>query len=132
MMEIVKSQSSMEFMAFIIILSILFLIISSNSSSLTIELSNSRRYAEGKKLTDSIALEINTAINAGDGYTRRFLISDDIFGATNFSIIISNYTTLVDWHSGFASSPAITDNIQGNFSKGWNTIKNSGGTIYVS
>jgi|FaiFalDrversion2_1042247.scaffolds.fasta_scaffold04071_3 hypothetical protein len=132
MTGVLKSQVSIEFMSFVLILILILFVVVSNTSILTSNIINERRYSEGKKLADAIASEINIAIKAGDGYSRKFFINDNIFGVTNFLIIVGNYTVIVDWGSSFASSPTLVKSVQGNFSKGWNIIKNSNGVIYVS
>ncbi len=128
-----KSQASIEFMSFVAILLVMLLIVASNSSSFTANMINSRVYTEGKKMSDTIAFEINTAVKAGDGYRRSFFVGNDIFGITNFVVATGSYTVVVDWKSGFASTPIVISGLQGNITKNsWNTISNSGGIIYVS
>lgn len=127
-----KAQTGIEFMAFVAILLILLLVIASNSSFFTVDMMNTRTYSEGKKMADSIAFEINTAAQAGNGYQRRFYIDNNIFGRTNFVIAVSNYSVTVDWAASFASTPIVVGSIQGNLTVGWHTINNTGGIIYVS
>ncbi len=131
-MKLLKSQTSIEFMVFVSILLIILLVVFYNSSYFNISITNTRVYTEGKNLADSIASEINTAVFAGGGYSRKFIVQNDIFGITNFTIIVNNYDVIVDWGSSFASSSIVIPNLNGAISNGWVNINNTGGLIYVS
>ncbi len=121
----------MEFMVLVIVLFIILTVVLYNGSFFLTSMAKTRTHTEGKRLADSVASEINAAVNAGGGYSRKFYIQNNIYGAGDFIIISGNYTLIVDWQEGFAYSPTVTNSVQGTLAEGWNLINNTGGIIYV-
>ena len=88
---------------------------------------------EAKKLCDRISFEINSASRAGDGYKRNFYVDENLYGISDFTISVSEYSVFVDWDEKSVSSSIIVKNITGNIVPGqWNLIENKDGIIHVT
>lgn len=127
-----KAQVSVEFMAFVSILLLLLLLFVWNSFSLQKEMIALRSDTEARKLSDRIAFEINTALKAGNGYSRNFYVEDSFAGISDFDILVNSYSVVIKWSQGSASSQILTENITGSIKKGWNFIQNKNGEIFAS
>ena len=127
-----KAQAGIEFLFFVSILVLIFAFVLWNGSSLQNQLNGIKTNVEAKKLCDGIAFEINSAVRSGDGYNRKFFVERDIFGISDFGILVGNYTVYIDWNKGSVSSSIIIINITGDVDKGYNFIENRNGVIYVS
>ena len=126
-----KAQVSNEFLIFVLILVIIISIFSSSSLSFKNQLTNIRIQTEAKRLADYVASEINLAAEVGEGYERRFYVENSFAGITEFSIEVSNYSLFLEWRGGTIYSPLVVPLIHGKIKKGWNTIRNVGGEVYV-
>lgn len=127
-----KSQVSVEVMILAAITILIFVAFLVSTTSLKQEFFGLKRNSEAKDLCEGIASEINMAIRAGDGYSRRFLIQDRFFGVSDFDISVNNYFVTIDWDENSVVCSIITKNITGNLEKGWNIIENINGSVYVS
>ena len=88
---------------------------------------------EAQELCDKIAFEINAAIKAGNGYKRKFYVDETLFGASDFTVSIEEYSVFIDLDGKSVSSSIITKNItSGTIRKGWNIIENLNGGLHVS
>ncbi|MEM7825092.1 MAG: hypothetical protein QXO27_03925 [Candidatus Aenigmatarchaeota archaeon] len=127
-----KSQVSIEFMILVSILLLIFVFLLGGGSYLRNDMMSVKIKNEAKKLSNDIAFEINTAVKTGNGYSRRFYVSDSFAGIYNYSIEIENYLVTISWIGGSVYSQIVTKNITGDVKKGWNLIENKNGVIYVS
>ena len=126
-----KGQISIEFMIFLSILLIIFIVFVSSGTSIRYKLIEIKSNVEAKELSDEIAFEINTAVRIGDGYERGFYVEDSLFWG-DFNISVGNYFVFIDWSEKSVGSSIITKDIVGSIVKGWNTINNTNGIIYVN
>jgi len=127
-----KAQVSVEFITLISILLLLLILFVWNSFSLRMEMITLSSDTEAKKLSDRIAFEINTALKAGNGYSREFYVEKSFAGISDFDILVSTYSISIKWSQGSVSSQMLTENIIGNVKKGRNFIENKNGEIHVS
>ena len=125
------AQVSMEFMTFVAFLLILvFLMVYQNYQSFA-QTENFKVYQDAQKAVDEIAFEINVALKAGNGYSRNFYVSKSLYGISNFTVEVKDYTVKLKWNKGEVSSNIMTRNITGTVKPGGNLIKNVEGEIYV-
>jgi len=89
-------------------------------------------YSEAKKISDAIAMEINLALKAGEGYSRVFYIPEKILNSIDYNVTVSNYKVYVYWNDGSTQSIIYTKEINGIIKKGENLIRNLNGEIYVN
>jgi hypothetical protein len=127
-----NAQASLEFLIYVGVLVIILSIFLWSNVSFQRKYTNIRIVDEAKKLCDNIAFEINSAVRAGEGYSRKFYVERDFSGISNFDIIVENYTVMINWSEGVVSSSIITKNVSGSVQKGWNLIQNVNGDVYVS
>ena len=126
-----KAQLSIEFIIFVSIMLIILTVFLFSGTSIRFRLFGIKSNVEAKEFSDNVAFEINTAVRAGNGYERRFYVEDSLFGTSDFSISVEGYSVFIDWGKNSVSSSIITDGIVGSISKGWNTINNTNGVVYV-
>jgi hypothetical protein len=131
-MKKIEAQASVEFMVLVSILSIILIVVLYGDISIRQKLIFLKSRQEAIDLCDRIAFEINSAAKAGDGYSRRIYIEKNLFGIANFSISIEGYAVIIDWDGKSSICKIITNDVNGNFKKGWNLIKNVNGSIYVT
>ncbi|RLG57038.1 MAG: hypothetical protein DRN95_06015, partial [Candidatus Hydrothermarchaeota archaeon] len=86
-----RAQSSVEFLFFIGIATIIFAIFMWSNISLQNDFIGIKRNAEAKKLCDRIAFEINSAVRMGNGYKRKFYVDENLFGVSDFNISVVDY-----------------------------------------
>jgi len=129
-----KGQSAFEFMIYVGIVALIMAVFLWNSLSLQNESMYIKIDTEAKKLCNTIAFEINSAVRTGDGYNRKFLVPKSFAGITDFTITISDYSVFLDWGDKSTSSSIITKNITNTdtINKGFNFIENKDGDIYVT
>jgi len=125
------AQASIEFLAFISLMLVLVLIVVYQNYQSAAQLEEYKIYQEAQKLVDSIAFEINLALKAGDGYSRKFYVSKEVYGISSFSIEVEDYTVKIKWGRGEAVANIMTRNITGEIKVGENAVKNIKGEIYV-
>jgi len=125
-------QVSTEFMIFVSILVVMMTIFLWSNTSLSYQAIGIKSNTEAKKLCDRIAFEINSASRAGDGYKRNFYVDDNLYGISDFTISVSEYSVFVDWDEKSVSSSIIVKNITGTIHTDWNLIENKDGIIYVN
>jgi len=126
-----KGQASVEFMVLIGVLMVILAVFLWSNMSLQSRLLGIKTKVEAQELCDKIAFEVNTAVRSGDGYKRGFYVEKNFFGVSDFDISVGNYAVFVDWKQGSVVSSIITKNITGTMTKGFNTIENKNGDIYV-
>jgi hypothetical protein len=127
-----NAQSSLEFMFYTSVLMLIMSLFLWSNASIQERFVSIKTVDEAKKVCDSIAFEIDTAVRAGDGYSREFYVEENFFGVSDFDVFVTNYVVTVDWGEGAVSSKIITENITGSVNKGWNLIRNVNGEIHVS
>jgi hypothetical protein len=127
-----KSQVGIEFITYVILLLIVLSILLYSATSRQYELISIKSNLEAKEMCDDISFEINEATRAGNGYERRFYVKENLFGSSSFNISIENYSVSIDWDGRSTSCSIITNNVVGTIDKGWDSINNSNGVIYVN
>jgi len=125
-------QVSTEFMIFVSILVVMMTIFLWSNTSMSYQAIGIKSDTEAKKLCDRISFEINSASRAGDGYKRNFYVDENLYGISDFTISVSEYSVFVDWNEKSVSSSIIVKNITGTIHTGWNLIENKDGIIYVT
>jgi len=126
-------QIGTEFMIFISILIFILMAFLWSNLSLQNRLIGIKSNVEAQELCDNLAFEINAAVKAGDGYERSFFVEDSIYGASDFSVSVANYSVFIDWNDKSVVSNIVTRDINGTMEKGrWNVIKNINGEINVT
>ena len=130
-MRRIEAQASIEFMILVSILSMILIVVLYGDISIRQKLISLKSRQEAIDLCDRIAFEINSAIKAGDGYTRKFYVEKNLFGVSDFNISIEGYAVVIDWNGKPSICNIITSDVNGNLKKGWNLIKNVNGSIYV-
>ncbi len=125
------AQASTEFLAFVSLLLVLvFLVVYKNYQSAT-QLEEYKTYQEAQNLVNEIAFEINLALKAGDGYSRKFYVSKELYGISNFTVEVRDYEVKLKWSKGEVTASILTRNITGVIKTGENIVKNIKGEIYV-
>ena len=127
-----KGQISVEFLVLISILIVMFTVFIFSEQSLRQRMFYIKSSEEMKNLCENIAFEINSAVKLGDTYKRNFYIEECILGVSDFQISIETYSVFIDWNGKSTACTIATKNITGEIEKGWNSIENINGTIYVS
>lgn len=84
---------------------------------------------DAKRVAAIIATEINTAVEVGDGYSRRFFLPQTLYSDTNYTVSIDAQRVYVLWNSRSYSLPVLAGNTTGVPAKGYNTLKNVNGVI---
>jgi len=128
----VLAQVSIEFISLISVLFILLILTIYYNSELYYQIYSTRILKEAQTISDQIASEINLALKAGDGYSRIFFLPTKISNTIDYSITVENYLVIVAWDSSSVQSTILTKNVTGEFLKGKNLIRNSGGIVYVN
>jgi hypothetical protein len=128
----VLAQVSIEFISLISVLFIFLILTIYYNSELYFQIYSTRIFKEAQTVSDQIASEINLALKAGDGYSRIFFLPAKLSNSLDYSIAVENYLVIVRWDSNFAQSTILTKNVTGEFLKGKNFIRNSGGIVYVN
>ncbi len=128
-----KGQAGIEFMILVAVVLIIVLIFVWNGLTTRQRVFNTKTNIESQKLCKYIAFEINSAVKAGDGYRRKFYVEKEFFGASSFTIKVSEYSVFMDWNHNSVASPIVTKNITGTIERGkWYTIENKNGMIYAT
>ena len=126
------AQVSIEFIAFVVFLLILvFLVVYQNYQSFA-QLEEFKKYQDAQKAVDNIAFEINLALKSGRGYSRNFYVSQSLYGISNFTVEVTDYTVRLKWKDGEVAANIMTRNVTGSIKTGENLIRNVEGDIYVN
>jgi hypothetical protein len=102
------------------------------NSELYLQIHSIKILKEAQTVSDQISSEINLALKAGDGYSRIFFLPKKLSNTFEYSIIVENYRVIVRWDTSSVESTILTENVTGEFLKGRNLIRNSGGVVYVN
>lgn len=129
-----RGQAAIEFLVYVGIVTLIMAAFLWNSLSLQNQSTHTKINTEAKKLSNTIAFEINAAVRSGNGYSREFLVPKNFAGITDFTITIEEYSVFVDWGGKSVSSSIIIKNITNTdtINKGFNFIENKDGNIYVT
>lgn len=128
-----KGQAGVEFMILMSVMLMIVLIFVWNGLSTRQRVFDVKTNVEAQEFCDYIAFEINSAVKAGDGYKRNFYVKNELFGVSNFTIAVSEYSVFIDWTGKSFSSSIITRNINGVIERGKKySIENKNGEIYAT
>jgi len=129
-----KGQAAFEFLVYVGIVVLIMAYFLWNNLSLQNQAMHTKIDAEAKKLCNTIAFEINSAVRSGDGYNRNFFVPNSFSGITDFTINVDEYSVFVDWNDKSTSCSIIVKNITNTnvINKGYNFIENKDGYINVS
>lgn len=126
------AQVSIEFISLVSVLFILLILTIYYNSEFYYQIYSTRIFKEAQTVSDQISSEINLALKAGDGYSRIFFLPEKLSNSVDYSIVVENYLVIVSWDTKSAQSTILTKNVAGEFFKGRNLIRNSGGIVYVN
>lgn len=133
-----KAQSSIEFISvvgFVFLIFMISLIVVWDKQRGAIE---EKIFLDAKRVCDSIATNINTISEQGDGYYRYFSIPDKLYGGYDYNITIyPNISRVwIKWDTHSYSASIITANLEIIFiQKGEdkeNCVINRGGKVYIN
>ena len=125
------AQISLEFITFITFLLALLSLVIYQRYILAIQTEEFKAWQDAQKTVDEIAAEINLAVKIGDGYSHTFYVEKNLYGISNFTVEVDNYTVSLMWKDGTVYSQIIIKNITGQIKPGYNLIKNINGWVYV-
>jgi len=128
----IRAQVSLEFMVWIGVGLLMFTLLWYGTDSFRQRLTLNRALAEVHALCEEIALEVNSALEAGTGYAREFYVPQTLYGVAEFRIRVQNYSVLIEWDEMSTLCPVAVENIVGSIERGPNLIKNVDGVIFVS
>jgi hypothetical protein len=128
----VLAQVSFEFISFLVVVFILLFLTVYYHSNLYNQIYSTRVFREAQAVSDQIASEVNLALKVGDGYSRSFFLPAKILNTIDYNITLKNYYVIVAWNGNSVEATILTKNVTGEFLKGKNMIRNSGGVIYVN
>jgi hypothetical protein len=127
-----RAQSSTEFFiligAFMFMFIVILGVIQENIAQKAIE----KRTLEVQELALTAQNELNIAARATDGYSRQFILPQTIVNIDyNLTLVDNNtiYLTTIDGKNALALPGQA---VVGDFVKGANTIRKSGGIIYLN
>ena len=124
-----KAQLSMELMLYVaillVIMSIALFFALTTSISVLVESVNT----DAKLIAEKVALEVNTAVEVGGGYSHKFFLPEYAYGSTSYTINITQQRVYIFWNNRSYSLPVLAANVTGMPVKGNNTVRNSDGAI---
>ena len=125
-----KTQSSLEFLtliglAFLVV--ILFVALSANEVK---EFRDQKEFFLIKDLSLKLQKEVSIAATVENGYVRNFELPDKLENIVDYEVRIRNNTLTVNSSEAVFSAAIV--NVTGDFTKGTNTIKKTGGEIYIN
>jgi hypothetical protein len=124
-----KAQASVEFMILISIMLLISAVFLMGGASLQEEMIFIKLNRQAQDIVDGAAFEINSAIRAGDGYSRRFYVEENF--AYNYTLTLEGNYMVINWNGKTNVAESLVDSINGNIDKGWNIIRNTEGVIYI-
>jgi len=127
-----KAQISNEFLIYFSLVILIGAYFLGQHISVNQRLKDIKMEKEADEFLEGLAFEINSAAIAGDGYERRFYLEETVGGYSNYNISTGNYFVFLDWDNRSKSASIVVESVNGEFSKGWNVIKNVDGVIYVN
>lgn len=87
-----------------------------------------------RRVAYALAGEINTAAIVGDGYSHAFELPDSFQAGIDYSVEVNTsfQEVRVNWsESTLNIASIITSNVSGSPRKGLNTVRNSGGVVFI-
>jgi len=100
-------------------------------ASKTLSAMDAKANEDAREISDKVASEINTAFAEGGGYSKSFMLPDNI-GGKNYTVLVEKGLVFVDWPKNSVASGTIVENVTGNFTIGWNLLENNGGVIFAN
>jgi hypothetical protein len=132
MLTLQKGEISIEFIALIGFILVIFTSMIIVIGLKNKDISDSMIYSDAQKIADTVASEINTAARI-EGYYREFEIPRKIAGMENYSVNISTDFRFVQvkWDNKNEMSNIVTENVSGTINPGLNKIRNEEGMIII-
>ena len=124
-----KGQSAMEFMTLIGVLLIIFVAMLGIVSSDIAYTNKKKELMIGEDIIIKIQREINLAARALDGYSREFTIPEKL-GNKNYSIWVTGNEVIISTANN--DFWRVIPTVNGNITKGKNTINKTNGMIYIN
>lgn len=126
-----KGQSSIEFM--ILIGAVLFFFL---GFLYIIQISIADKVIEQKRVAvlqvaSTVQEEINLAVTSSDGYSRTFILPQEIYG-TDYSILLVSGSVYVNTSDGKHALALPVANVTGNVQRGDNLIRNVHGEVFLN
>lgn len=134
MLRLQKAEVSTEFMIFIGILLVFFVLFAGIVGINTSDIDETTVFTNAKNILENVANEINTASRI-EGYYREFYIPEKLSNGESYSITIYPELRLVklEWNEGKnVMSNIITRNVQGQVNPGTNKIKRENGLVKIN
>jgi len=129
-----KAEASTEFMIFIGILLVFFVIFIGIVGVNNNEINDTTISKNAENILNTVSNEINTASRT-EGYYREFYIPEKLINGENYSITVYNSLRLIkiEWDSGRDIVANIqTENVQGNVTPGTNNITRENGVVKIN
>ena len=129
-----KGQAAFEFLVYVSVVLLIMAYFFWNTLSLQNQSMHAKIDAEAKKISDTVAFEINSAVRLGNGYSRKFFVPESFSGITDFSIRVGEYGVFFEWGGKSIVSSIVIKNITNTdtINSGLNLIENRNGNIYVT
>ncbi len=87
---------------------------------------------DAKRIARLAATEINIAYEIGDGYSHNFYLNPVLRDGSDYNMTVVNQTVYIFWRGRTYLVPVLTHGITGNFTKGENNIRNTGGVLEIA
>lgn len=125
-----KGQVSMEFMAYIGFLLIMFAAFGPFFLNQSVMIDEMKAELKAERVATLLEREFNTAVRFGDGYSRNFTLPSEI-SSNNYSIELHSDLMLVEvqWGDRSVTRQITSDNFKGSPVPGKNHIRNSNSEI---
>lgn len=125
-----KGQISLEFMAYVGLLLLIFSVFGPIYMQQTIQIGNQRENIKAERVASVMEKEINTAIRFGSGYSRNFTVPREI-GGSNYTVGLypDERVLMVEWEDKIKRKQLLGNRFQGSPDPGENRISNVNGSI---
>lgn len=127
-----KSQSSVELVVMVCLLSFVFSIFIINIIHQNTNLKNQKLNQHARYISDLVSSELNNVYVQGEGYSKNFSLPQKIEGYNYYIIIKDNMVHVIIPNKNAYLRKTIPKNVFGMFNKGLNCISNKNGEIYVN
>ena len=125
----INGQVAMEFVLLVMLAFMILVVFSAVSREQYKNIRKESEYAALKDVVGMFQSEINTAYGVADDYKRIFFAPDDVEGYDYTIIVVDSY--LIGESENFEVGMRIPP-IQGNVTKGNNTIMRKGGAVFLN
>ena len=127
-----KGEVSIEFMVFIGIVLLIFVLIVGMIGLRIKNINESMVYSDAQRICNIITSEINTATRI-EGYYREFELPERLVNNKEYVVLINTDFRFVEvkWDNYNVISNIVTENVSGSANPGKNKIRNDNGVIII-